>query len=347
MKTKEDFLCNPEFVRWVRQPDKHLDAYWKKWIKANPDQVPTLKLAKEFLLKVKYADIKPEKGIKQEILNDLLRVKPIPGSLKSSKEERSKIQKANFEKSNWFYRIVALLIVGFGLGWFSFQDQVDFSSLKTKKQNPLVRKTTASGEKLQFTLSDGTRVWLNSVTELSFPEKFDSTERKVFLNGEAFFEVEKDSLRPFRVVSDDLVTTALGTSFNVTNKDSNKINVALATGKVQVKFSENAENVMLVPGQKLTFFPSTKEKSIDSFDPNEDIAWKDGILVFRDSTLEEVVKELEDWFGVKISLRNSEDVNWKFSGEYHNQTLENILKSMSYIQGFKYEINNKSVELKF
>lgn len=349
MKTKEDFLSNSDFVRWVRHPDKHLDAYWKKWIKANPEQVPTLKLAKEFLLKVKYTEIHPEKGIKQEILNDLLSVKSIPESRKSSgiKAEGWTFKNALSGKPNWFYRIAALLFVGMGLAWFTFQNQVDFSGEETVKQIPLVRKTTAAGEKLQMTLPDGTRVWLNSVTELRFPEKFDSHERKVFLKGEAFFEVEKDSLRPFSVVSDDLITTAVGTSFNINNKERNSINVSLVTGKVQVTSSENTEKVFLIPGQKLTYLPATEEQAIESFDVDEVTAWIDGLLIFREATLEEVVAELEDWFGVEVSLKNPEEVNWKFSGEYHDQTLENILKSMSYIQGFKYEIKNKNVELKF
>ncbi|WP_339901493.1 FecR domain-containing protein [uncultured Cyclobacterium sp.] len=187
---------------------------------------------------------------------------------------------------------------------------------------------------------------MNSNSEFSFPEKFGNKERKVFLEGEAFIEVEKDSLRPFRVVAQGLTTTALGTSFNIREKGEKGIRISLVTGKVKIKNVSTSEDIYLNPGEELYRDPVTGEKNIRKFNTQTIASWKDGTILFEKSNLLEVVAILENWYGVKIAVQNPENASWEFSGEYHKQSLENVLKSMGYVQNFEYDLDGKNVTIK-
>src|SRR5690606_33336317 len=169
----------------------------------------------------------------------------------------------------------------------------------------------------------------------------------VKLKGEAFFEVEKDPSRPFKVLAGGTVTTALGTSFNINTKASSGVNVSLHTGRVKVEAPLVVEGVFLDPGRELQYDANQKKVTVNGFNPTRVMGWKEGRLVFAESSLPEAVRLLEDWFGVDIQLINVDEVDWKYSGEYQKETLENVLNSMAYVQKFRYNIEGNKVEIKF
>ncbi|WP_339716825.1 FecR family protein [Cyclobacterium amurskyense] len=333
MKTKEDFLIDPEFIAWVMHPNDHLNDYWSKWLNANPKSVSELKLAREILLRTNYQEYKAPEGMKEDIRQKLLTIKPAD-HLREKKNYR------------WILNLAAVFLVGFALVWISGVIGVDLQN--SQVENVVMHhKKTISGEKLQLTLPDGTRVWMNSNSEFSFPDKFGASERKVFLKGEAFIEVEKDSLRPFRVVAQGMVTTALGTSFNIKENGEVGIKISLVTGKVKIENVPTSEDFFLSPGEELYKDPLTGEKSIRKFDIHTISSWKEGTILFEKSNLVEAVALLENWYGVKIEVKNAKNPSWEFSGEYHNQSLENVLKSMAYVQNFEFELKGKNVTIKF
>lgn len=342
--TKEDFLTDHRFIKWVNNPNPELDAYWKTWMDTHPQDLSELKLARELLLRVHYKPLKPREGAKQRVLHNVFsHSKPSP-AFPPSKDQTGKYW---WIRLNQFQRIAAILLVGLALTWLVFPHQTPLSQNHVAEAVPPIQKTTVAGEKLQFILPDGSKVWLNAVSTITFPAHFDALERRVFLSGEAYFEVEKDIVRPFRVVTGEVVTTALGTSFNINNKEKNNIEISLLTGKVSVSTGNNAEDSLLDPGQRLMYDPEAGEQQLSEFDPLEAVAWKNGQIIFRDASLEEVVKVLEDWYGVSIHLKNAKAVDWKYSGEYSNQSLKNVLGSLSYTQKFNYSIDDKTVEFKF
>lgn len=349
MLTTQDFLTNPEFVQWVKTPTKQLDDYWTKWIKANPDQLPTLKLAREFLMRIQYEEIRAAEGTKEEILTGLLKVP-------SRKSETSVVKayplphpkkKVNYYTLSQLHRIAAILIMGLALGWLLSLGEISPTAPIEAEQIALLTKSTLPGEKLQLTLKDGSKVWMNAATEIQFPEKFDSLERRIALNGEAYFEVAKDSLRPFIVETNGLSTTALGTSFNITTKNEGQIHISLLTGKVKVSSTSDQEDVYLDPGKELRYSTNDQKQQVRTFDLRQVMGWKEGNLLFHDATLLSVVKQLEEWYGVKIQIENGERIHWKYSAEYKNQTLEDVLNSISYIQQFEYTLAGKQVKFKF
>jgi|SRR5690606_15600018 len=346
MKT-EDFLTNTNFVKWVNHPDGESDAYWKKWMAAHPEQLAQLKLARELLLRVRYQEIEPRSGAKGRILNDILHAPVTRSSPSVSYDDRhDRPYRGLWGKMEQWVRVAAILAVGLLLSWLLNTQKGDTAMPVLAQEIKTIQKSAVPGEKLQLTLPDGTKVWLNSVSELQFPAEFNAEERTVWLSGEAYFEVERDPTRPFRVHAGGTVTTALGTSFNINTKNLSRVNISLLTGRVKVEAPVLSEGFFLDPGQDMQFEPEMEKISIQGFNPGRVIAWKEGRLVFTEASLSEAVKTLEEWYGVTIHLENAKGSKWKYSGEYENQTLADVLNSMAHVQKFRYHIDGNKVEFK-
>lgn len=346
MKRVEKFLMNPEFVRWVKNSDPDLDSFWNKWLDAHPEALPQVKKAKEIILGISFQEEKIEETIKSDILKNILKETSDFDSLQEDLHSKSTIKKGFWEKFALAIRVAAILLVFFSITFVFFKTSKT-PVIQTISKVPLIEKSTSSGEKLHLTLPDGSEVWLNSESKIIFPQNFGKEAREIILDGEGFFEVMKDTLRPFSVKSNGLITEALGTSFNINSSQDQKVKVSLVTGKVVIKEESKSEEFYLNPGQQLSFDLANSKADIEKFSVFKSTAWKDGILVFENAGLNEVIYSLEKWYGVHITLVNATDVNWNFSGEYQNQILETVLNSMSYAEEFEYEINGKNVELKF
>lgn len=349
MKKVDNFLLNPEFVRWVKHPDQELDAYWKKWMEAHPESIPHVKKAKEIILGISFQEIPVDENTKSELLANILKESSDfenPIENKRIGFEPYEPKKNIWEKISLISRVAAILIISFLFAWMVFHRPAVEPEFVAEEVRYL-EKSTASGEKLYFTLPDGSEVWLNASSKLVFPENFGENERKVSLEGEGFFEVVKDTNRPFSVVSNGVITTALGTSFNIFNRDAQDVRISLVTGKVIVKGESPQESFLLDPGQQLNYDLKNSQGQVEHFSVFHTTAWKDGVLIFKNADLPEVKTKLEHWYGVKITLVNAKGKHWSFSGEYRNQMLETVLNSMSYVEDFDYTIKGKEVELKF
>ncbi|MEX2592464.1 MAG: FecR domain-containing protein [Anditalea sp.] len=344
-----EFLTNPEFVRWVRDPDKELEIYWLKWMEAHPDKREDLKLAREIIQGFHFEQKLPDPVAKQEVLANILNsdhnVRKFNGGKVPPKEAPGSFSYWN--RFGQAYKVAAILILAFGLSFM-----LNYSNRETAPVEPIavvntINKTTAYGEKLNFKLPDGTLVWLNAGSELKYPEEFDAAARIVHLKGEAFFEVEKGANWPFSVISNDLTTTALGTSFNINNEDKDNLSISLVSGKVKVENGLTHENILLLPGQQLQYSEESKKTVVGSFEESRVIGWKSGLLQFTQASFEEVHEELEKWYGVKIKVTGQPDRRWNLTGEYPDQDLEMVLKRISYIEQFEFSIEDKNVQIKF
>jgi ferric-dicitrate binding protein FerR (iron transport regulator) len=214
----------------------------------------------------------------------------------------------------------------------------------------LITKSTKSGQRLTLRLPDGSMVFLNSNSKISFPENFAAHERTVSLAGEAFFDVTEDNEKPFSVLSGSLSTTALGTSFNVRyHTDSDIATVSLVDGMVQVSVTEDLDqalSVMLKPGEEVLYSKSVQALEKRLFEKDQ-LAWKDGVLQFNEDNIGDVVKKLEQWYGVQIEVVEPPDYQWKFIGKFENQSLENVLRGMSFSKDVEYKIEDDIVYLIF
>jgi len=208
--------------------------------------------------------------------------------------------------------------------------------------------STHPGVKAHLTLSDGSQVILNSGSKLKYIRNFEEGKREVILEGEAFFNVVKDSLRPFTVVTREIRTTALGTSFNIKSYDQGALDISLLTGKVAVDSGlEKIPYLTLAPGEAINIDVSNNQFVKGQFDEDLVAGWTKKLLVLQKTPLREAVRTLENWYGVTIEIHNQPRREVLFSGKFDNETLEIVLEGLSYAAKFHYEIYKDEVKIKF
>ena len=250
-------------------------------------------------------------------------------------------------------KIAASIFIFFivGLTYFLIRENISKheEEVKIVTEAKLINKVASAGLKLNFALPDGSIVWLNSESKLTFPEIFTENSRVVELEGEAFFKVSKDPGKPFIVKSGELITTALGTSFNVKNYGvENSAKVTLVTGRVLVELKDNLkQGLILSPGFAVNY--SKVSKSVFKSEESTDkvIGWKDGVLLFEDDSFEKVIATLSRWYGVTFVINNYNGKDWNYSGRFQNDYLSNILENISFAEGFEFAIDQDKVVLTF
>jgi len=241
------------------------------------------------------------------------------------------------------YAAAAIVLIAIGLYYFTAT-----TPKAVQEQVALVQKTNTKGVKSQVQLPDGTYVWLNAASSISYSESFSDTARLIDLKGEAYFEVVKDTKRPFRVTAGQYVTTALGTSFNINSFDNNNIKVSLLTGKVDVLDKQSTKSVLLLPGDQA--YIDQSQLVVTSFEEVGVVAWRDGTISFDNTKFDEMIKVLERWYDVKFVVQNLSDdekAQLLATGKFKNQTLKNVLNVLSHSMKFDYSIDKKTITIKF
>ncbi|MCC5938817.1 MAG: FecR domain-containing protein [Lunatimonas sp.] len=353
MKKRQDhlafLLASSEFVRWVKHPDRHLDDFWNQWLDLHPEAYPDMLKAKSILLGINLEHIPETSDRKIRILGAI--IKENSSQLTGTRRSRRNTVFHWFawEQLGQWSKVAAILTLVFlvaGLYRMGVAPEVG-EELVAEAETVWIIKQTAPGEKLSFTLADGSTIWLNSATEFRFPERFDSSNRTVVLRGEAFFDVAPDSLRPFYVETGDLRTKVLGTSFNINLMHPDQHKISLISGKIAVVNKITEEEISLVPGQQLNYATKSGRTVLGKFNAEEVTGWKDGKLIFRQTSFWEVVRTLESWYGVRFKVVGLPKDGWRLTGEYHNQTLDMVLGRMAYIEDFTYSIHQKTINLTF
>ncbi len=210
----------------------------------------------------------------------------------------------------------------------------------------LLTLTTQKGEQTSVILPDGSKVWLNVDTKLSYPIDYGVNSRNLELEGEAYFEVEKNEKLPFEVGSGNIVTKALGTRFIISAyPESFEVKSSLVKGSVEVKYGKNVK--ILKPGQQLVYNKNRSSAGVKSFNENYELAWKNNQLMFQLVPFEDVIAELEKWFDINIEYNPSEFQSETLTVRFEEyETLETILKVIAKANGFKYTIEDKVVKIR-
>lgn len=189
--------------------------------------------------------------------------------------------------------------------------------------------STPKGGKFQLTLSDGTKVWLNSSSSLKFPVVFNGNERKVELHGEGYFEVAENKQKPFKVdVAGRGEVEVLGTHFNVNAyADEASLNTTLLEGSVKVRVGSSSKPSMLVPGQQARIFPNGELKTTSDINLEEVVAWKNGKFHFGESTdMETVMRQIGRWYDVDVEYSGN------FSGKHLGGTISRDVNASKVFQ---------------
>ncbi len=314
------------------------------------DQFITEDLEHELLQKHKLGDADLE-----NLASEILKKAPAKDGHQEIKQHKIETYQSDWQSRSGFRRIfriaaAVVLIALFAYVAFYFTNNQTVEIAKVES----IIKENQRGRKSTIFLRDGSIVYLNSESKIQYPEVFSDSLRVVHISGEAYFDIARDEAKPFIVYSDNLKISVLGTSFNVNAFQENEfVKVSLNTGKVKIENTiqnsqGDSEAIELVAGQSVEY---SSEKNIftnvSEFDPNLDLSWKDGKIVFKEASLEKVMERFERWYNVDITLKNSPYFKWNYTGEFHNQTLQDVLESLSFSQSFDFELDQDKVEIVF
>lgn len=213
------------------------------------------------------------------------------------------------------------------------------SETESQKINTL---STPAGGKFSVVLSDGSKVWLNATSSIKFPAAFAKDERRVEVKGEAYFEIEKDSARPFYVKNGSSEIKVLGTHFNVmAYPDEYRSELTLLEGSVQFTRSGNSE--LLKPGKQILYTETNTETKQRNANIEEVMAWKNDLFVFNDTNIDEIMKELMRWYDVKIKYEG-EKPDISFTGIIpRNANVSKVLKALELTGDVVFGIENNVI----
>jgi ferric-dicitrate binding protein FerR (iron transport regulator) len=206
---------------------------------------------------------------------------------------------------------------------------------------------TATHEKKEIRLSDGSRIWLNENSMLQYPEKFTGNLREVQLQGEAFFEIARDENQPFLVNTGNSVTKVLGTSFNIRQSADKTIEIDVVTGKV-LFYNQQAEakSIILQAGEEglLATSALAPQKGVNK-DTNF-LSWHTGLLVFKNVALQEVIPQIEKYYQIRLILENKSLNQCFLTSSFDKRTLEEVLQTLQTIYGLRYQITGNTIYLR-
>lgn len=202
--------------------------------------------------------------------------------------------------------------------------------------------TTPKGAGYDLVLADGTRVWLNSSSSLSFPAGFSGGQRNVKLTGEAYFEVAKNKEKPFIVEANGTRIQVLGTHFNIgAYTDDQAVVTTLLEGSVKV--SKNDKQVMMVPGQQAISKLNTNEITLGKADIDEVMAWRNGYFKFHNEDVKSIFRKVSRWYDIEVEYRGNVS-NQRFGGIYsRSKSINELLAYLEKIGNIHFKLEGRRI----
>ncbi|MGF1636337.1 MAG: FecR family protein [Cyclobacteriaceae bacterium] len=341
----EDLLLDASFVAWVKKPDYESDLYWTQWLSRFPEREQELMIAKEVVQRMRFKVRKPSEEDTHHNFRNTMHI------LEHDKNnQNNNIKKVDFFWHFNYYAKIAAVILAL-ITSLVVVYHIHTSNIILVDDNEsiakIITKSTPVVVKTQTQLPDGTMVWLNAASSLSYPDTFGEF-REVHLTGEAYFEVVEDIHKPFIVKTNFSEVQVLGTSFNVNAYGENDSElISLESGKVEIKTKNEESLNILSPGQQLIYSKALEKSTVTIFNTEEVSGWKDGLLVFKNATMNQIIGKLERWYGVEIELQNKPADDWRVNGYFQDQPLDLVLSRLSFSKDFEYEMEGKKVKIRF
>ncbi len=196
----------------------------------------------------------------------------------------------------------------------------------------------------QLVLSDGTKVWLNSESELRYPVKFTGETREVELLGEAYFDVEKNPNKPFFVKTSNVNTRVLGTEFNISAYPNEELNITLVEGSIELNSEQISDKMRLIPGDNANLKIGGDQIHVSQVDVRKYTAWRDGYFYFEKERLEDILVKLERWYDFKVFYQNPavKDYTFKMRAD-RNQDFAEIVSRLEQTGRISIEIKGNVI----
>lgn len=290
----------------------------------------------------------------KEIAADELQFEVLKNQILSRIQKSKNGSKNTYKRSisNWqnvLMRVAAILFIPLLLGSAYVYYRMDNRYNKMASTSSVMQEVIACpGSRVHFTLPDHSEVWLNSGSKLKFSLNMASLDqRNVTLTGQGYFKVAHDKKHPFIVETEKMKIQALGTSFDVSSYcNDSQVSSILEEGSIALINLQNEEFARLTPGQQAVLDKSSNQFSIKNVDTALSTSWRDGKLIFRNSPLVEVTKQMERWFNCKINvdpkLLNS---NILYTATIQDETLGEVLKMIEISTSVKTKIEKREVSI--
>ncbi|MEN0047580.1 MAG: FecR domain-containing protein [Bacteroidota bacterium] len=311
------WLEDESFQAWARRSSREEKDKWEHYFVLHPEYRPIAEIARGIYLGIEFKEIQVDQKQQARVYADLVR-----------KIEHKKAAKRVRMNRRWrsMAAAIAVLMVVSSVLYFQFW------------HNRVIIIATNYGETLEKILPDSSLVTLNANSELKF---YRNHPRKVYLDGEGFFEVRKKLItkEQFQVVTNDLKVNVLGTNFNV-NSRQERTKVFLEEGIVHLEIANEEQQdtiIKMSPGDLITY--SKKEQSLSNESKENQIvsSWKDGTMEFKEALLTQILKSMKDIYGVDIYLMNEQLANRSITIALPNGNLKVALETLEDILGMKVE----------
>lgn len=355
---------NPDYMEMKDNIDSDLlYRYWKgecslmeqlqieAWLKMdnNHDYFESMKMIWE---------VEPRKELSIDVdagwerLESKMHQSPFKNTKVYSIGDKKILSKQSLQKSRsilpFLYRIAAVLVLGFSLSLIvaEYFNRMDTSEVIEVAMREVV---TNRAHKAQLTFSDGTKVVLSADSRITFPERFSPEIREVYMEGEAYFEVAQLDGIEFIVHTPDARVQVLGTEFNVkARKEANSVEVVVAGGKVSVRSNIESDpadlnDVILTKGQMTTVQSGRLPLPASQINVDQYLAWTRGHFVFVQTPLSEIIAEWERQYDVNITVRDTSLLSTTFTGEYRNESLNEMLRLTALTLGFNFHRDGPNI----
>lgn len=323
----EEWLKDPSFVHWAKQEDDADVAHWEHYFNVHPQHWELGKIGRSLAKGVPFSAVPSDPSGGRRALDNLLH------RLEQKRGEQAqppKIKKLKTRRLRWVAACMALLISIGGGTYFAFF------------YNPKVVLSTVYGQQYETMLPDSSVVHLNANSQVVY---YRRNPRKVWLQGEAFFQIKKQPLTNarFQVITSDLAVTVLGTAFNV-NARNEQTEVFLEEGKVSLEMAgEKRPSIEMEPGDVVAF--SVKKGNLEENakdDSSLEVAsWREGALIFNATPLSEALFEIEDIYGIQFVIQTEELLDETITGGVPISDLEITLETLRNVYGLQMKTAGK------
>ena len=323
----EDFVTDESFINYHLDNNSADGLQWKEWILNHPEKAEVIAQA-EKLLSLLCTSLSKEE-IQNEYLKLLNAIEKNSSLTEQPKVKSFPVKRSHRQRTIRYVRLIGLLVFAAAI-WLVY-------SATHKNGQVTTVNTSDSPESLM--LSDGTIVTLQPQAELKYDKIFHSAERNVYLRGNANFKVKKDAAHPFKVHSENMVATVLGTVFDIKKSGDSALVVELLTGKLHVQFfnanMEPEQSMILTPNERAVYVRSDKHLYKNLIIP----------MNFRQSNFDEIASQMKDVFGI-VLINESPKKNWSFTGEFTNSSAMDIIENICLVKNLTYSQRGDTVLIK-
>lgn len=327
----EDFIVDESFVNYHFNSNQKDSEFWKAWLAEHPGKTAIANEAYEMigLLSISLS--------KEEYKSEFLKIKSAIEKSRppSSQLSLKKIPSGNSRKKRVIsYTLVIALIIFSGIFWFFHRSQNEQEVLTAMVNNTNVPK--------KLILSDSTIVTLEPNAKIEYPKVFKSELRNVYLQGNANFKVKRNIEHPFKVHSENMVATVLGTVFNIKKSGDSALVVELLKGKLNVEIlnskMETEQSVVLTPNERAVYVRDDKHLY-------KNLIVSQHSLNFKQSDFDDVAAQIKLVFGITL-VNESPKKQWSFTGEFKNSTPKDIIENICLVKNLTYSEHGDTILIK-